>query len=85
MSKKKKVQVQKATDAVFVYTSKCCEAPARKPPVQRSADDRKENKFSECTLGKWHCTNCGKSAKVSRSKPVKESGNVGTAETDKPE
>jgi len=89
MSKKKKVQKSKPAGAVFVYTSECCKAPARKPAVQRSPEDRKENKFSECTLGHWRCSQCGKPAKVTRSKPNKETatdgGPNGTAEANKSE
>lgn len=74
---KKKTKQKKQAGAVFVYTSTCCKVPARKPAVQRSPEDIRERKYSECTLGHWRCTNCGKPCKVTVSKPEKES-NGGT-------
>jgi hypothetical protein len=69
---KKKVVVKGiARDRAFNYTSVCCKEPAKKPPVERAPSDITENKFSECGLGKWQCTKCGKNCKVTRSK-VKE-------------
>ena len=70
---KKKVKKQKQNGAVFVYTSMCCKAIARKPAVVRSPEDVKERKFSECTLGHWRCSQCGKPCKVTVSKPERES------------
>lgn|GEM_PF-4960287 len=58
--------------AVFDYTSVCCGAKATKDPCVRSKEDRKENKFSECGLGCWHCGQCGKGCKVRRTKVKKE-------------
>jgi hypothetical protein len=52
----------------FSYTSVCCEAPATKPPVERKAEDKTANEYSQCGLGKWHCNKCGKNCKVKRSK-----------------
>lgn len=60
--------------SVFEYTSVCCEAPAKKPPVVRTPEDVRENKFSESGLGKWRCTNCKKNAKVKRTRIRDEHG-----------
>lgn len=65
---KKKDRKPRVVNAVFNYTSKCCEAPAKKPPVIRTPEDRRENKFSESNLGHWRCTKCGKATKVTRAK-----------------
>ena len=72
---KKRVVPNKLRSRVFNYTSVCCDAPANKPPVERSAEDRAEGKFSECHLGKWHCSKCGKACKVKRSR-IKEDKQV---------
>lgn len=77
--KKKKVVVQKKT---FEYNSECCNAPAKKPPVERSSADRKENKYSECGLGHWHCTKCGKNCKVKRSRVKEEAVGQSGAEAE---
>jgi hypothetical protein len=61
----------------FVYTSVCCEAPAKKPPVERSLEDFVSNEYSKCGLGVWRCTKCAKKCKVKRSR-VKESDGAGT-------
>lgn len=53
---------------VYTYTSICCEAPAKKPPCERSVTDRKENKYSRAGLGHWRCTKCAAGCKVKRSK-----------------
>jgi hypothetical protein len=71
MSKKKKDHKPREAGVVFNYTSKCCE-------------DRKENKFSECNLGHWRCTKCGKGCKVSRTKVKEPDGGTGI-ETTQPE
>lgn len=55
-----------------MYKSLCCDAGAKKEPCVRSAADVKQKKFSQSTLGKWHCTGCGKSCKV---KAVKDGNN----------
>lgn len=80
MSRKKKKAV--VAKRVFNYTSECCGELAKKPPVERSTADRKENKYSECGLGHWHCTKCSKSCKVKRSRVKEESvEQSGTTET----
>ena len=56
---------------MFNYTSECCGKPGRKPPVERNPADKAENKFSECALGSWRCSQCEKPCKVKRSR-VKE-------------
>lgn len=66
MRKAKNVKVPPTR--VFNYTSECCEEGARKPPVERSDSDRSENKFSECGLGTWTCSKCGKKCKVKRTR-----------------
>ncbi len=58
--------------AVFVYTSVCCTAPAKKPAVVRSPEDKKAKEYSKCGLGVWRCTNCERVAKVTRSKNKEE-------------
>jgi hypothetical protein len=58
--------------AVFLYTSVCCDKPAKKDPCVRSKEDKKENKMSECALGTWRCGQCEKKTKVRRTKPQKE-------------
>lgn len=66
--------MHKKRSNVFVYTSVCCEAPAKKPAVARSPEDKRENKFSECSLGKWHCVKCGRNCKVTRTHLKEEYG-----------
>lgn len=51
---------------MFLYTSKCCGAAAKKEPCERSAEDKKARKFSEATLGTWVCGACGASCNVNR-------------------
>lgn len=70
MSRKKKSS-KVVVKRVFEYKSECCNEVAKKPPVERSSADRKENKYSECGLGHWHCSKCGKNCKVKRGR-VKE-------------
>lgn len=67
----KKNQHQK--NSVFIYTSVCCNAPATKEAVIRKEEDRKANKYSEMSLGKWKCSKCGRNAKVTRSKAKEDS------------
>lgn len=62
----------KKITGVFSYTSLCCAEPATKPPCERAKDDRKEGKPSQSPLGKWKCTRCRKTCKVSRTKRVVE-------------
>lgn len=50
------------------YVSECCNTAAKKEPCERSKDDRKEGKLSQAGLGKWHCSVCRKTCKVSRRK-----------------
>ena len=57
--------------AAFQYISVCCSAAATKDPCVWAKEDRKENKFSQGSLGHWHCRQCGKNCKVRRTKPVK--------------
>lgn len=65
--KKKSLKIKHVTrERVFNYISLCCDKPARKPPIQRSEVDRAENKYSECGLGKWTCSQCEKHCKVKR-------------------
>lgn len=71
---KKKVTPNAKVVAVFTYTSVCCDAPAKKPPVERSASDRSESKYSECSLGKWDCVKCAKRCKVTRSRAKESDG-----------
>jgi len=78
MSNKKKKHV-KPQVAAFVYTSVCCGARANKEAVRRKPEDIKENKFSECSLGHWHCGQCGNNCKVTRSRVKEENhGDSGT-------
>lgn len=80
MAKKNKTRNKKQGSASFVYNSICCKQLARKPAVIRSEEDKKERKYSECGLGHWRCSQCGKPCKVTVSKPEKES-NGGTTDT----
>lgn len=63
--------------AINTYISSCCGSPAKKPPCERTKDDRKEGKFSQTGLGKWHCIKCRKKCivKVMREKNAETSGN----------
>ena len=67
-NKSKNVAPRKPGNPVFRYTSVCCKEPATKTPVARRVEDIRENKYSECSLGKWSCTKCSKPCKVTRSK-----------------
>lgn len=65
--KKKSIKVKPVTrERVFNYISLCCDKPAKKPLVKRAESDIAENKFSECGLGKWHCSQCENRCKVKR-------------------
>jgi hypothetical protein len=79
-NKKKPAPVIKRRGPVFNYTSVCCEAPAKKPPVERSIEDITNGEFSQCHLGKWHCTKCQNGCKVKRSR-VKELNGSGDTES----
>ena len=83
-AKKKLAPVIRAHARVFNYTSVCCEAPGKKPPVQRDPADIAENKYSECHLGRWHCTKCGRNCKVTRT-IIKETDGAATVTTASPE
>lgn len=56
------------------YVTKCCGALGRKPNAGEKAMDKnpESGKLEKSSkgLGKWRCTVCGKSAKVSPRKPV---------------
>ena len=67
----------------FVYTSVCCKKVAKKPPVERSAEDRAANEYSQCGLGMWKCTQCEKHCKVTRSRKEESKETDGT-NTDSP-
>lgn len=51
---------------VFVYISKCCNAPATKPPAvhYRSLEDAKDGTLG----GSWKCTQCRKPCTCNRTK-----------------
>ena len=53
---------------VYTYVSKCCNAPARKPKAFSAIAGKKD----KTGLGHWHCSACGKIAKVSVGKPKAE-------------
>lgn len=61
--------------SVLNYTSVCCGVLANKPPCERSKEDRKEGKFSQASLGKWHCGKCRKGCKVRVTKVKDDNGN----------
>jgi len=68
-----------------VYTSACCQAPATKPKagaqeMQRDPESGKSKSQSK-GLGKWRCSQCGKTCIVSCKK--KEIENVNSIESDK--
>ena len=56
-----------------VYTSACCQAPATKPKAGQKevAKDAETGKMKSGSkgLGKWRCSQCGKTCKVSVGKP----------------
>lgn len=67
----------KREEPAFLYTSKCCVAPAEKPPCERSAADREKRQWGKAALGTWKCTNCRKKCSCTRKK--------NKAETEAPE
>lgn len=54
------------------YFSQCCSVLADKEPCARQPEDVKAGKFSESTLGKWRCSKCRKSCKVTPVKAEKK-------------
>lgn len=72
----KQPQIKEQAAPIYTYTSKCCEAPATKPPCERSREDRRENKFSRAGLGHWRCTKCAAGCKVKRSKATPKEDEV---------
>jgi len=68
-----------------VYTSACCQAPATKPKAGQKevAKDAETGKMKSGSkgLGKWRCSQCGKTCIVSCKK--KEIENVNSIESDK--
>jgi len=54
----------------FLYLCKCHGQRATKVPCEKRADDARENKFSECSLGTWRCSITMKKCKVDRRKPI---------------
>ncbi len=70
---KKIARTVNVKDAVYIYTSICCTAPASKPAcavdrghkVGRFLGDKPEG---EATLGGWRCGDCKKPCSVSRHK-----------------
>ena len=65
---RKPVAARNIADPVFTYISLCCNALAKKPPCERSREDKREHKFSQSHLGKWHCTQCSSNCKVRRER-----------------
>jgi hypothetical protein len=61
---------------VFLYTSDCHDAPAEKPPCERSDADREKRQYGHATLGTWKCTVCKKKAKVRRKKNKPEKDEI---------
>ena len=51
-------------EAVFIYTSVCCNVPAKKPPLLNLHDMEAAR---ETSLGTWRCSACGKVCKCTRS------------------
>lgn len=75
MSKKKvkRFKFNRRRPPVFSYISACCNAPAKKPACVRDPDDKRQNKYSRSGLGHWHCVQCSRNCKVTRSRiPEKE-------------
>lgn len=62
----------KRGEPVYLYLCDCHNERAKKNPCERSAADRAERKYSESTLGKWHCSVTGRKTKVKRVRNVKE-------------
>jgi hypothetical protein len=81
-NKKKSTKVKKAIDATFSYTSDCCKVPGKKPPVERSAEDKENNEFSQSGLGTWRCSKCAKKCKVTRGKAKESDGHESSGDTD---
>lgn len=62
------------------YTSKCCNAPAKKPRTGTSTGVRSEGSGKKVTtdptqvrgLGGWRCEGCKKTCKVTARKPSQE-------------
>lgn len=75
-------QSQKSTTSVprrgpvFLYVSSCCSLPARKPAAAVKVftvnPNSGKSKETPKGLGHWHCSGCGKSTKVTRTKPTIE-------------
>ena len=63
-SSAKKKPAVKSSGPVFLYTSVCCSAPAKKKPCVAV---NKKDALTQ-TLGKFRCNACGKRAKVTVSK-----------------
>ena len=80
-NKKKSTPVKKAIDATFSYTSDCCKVAGKKPPVERSAEDKANNEYSQSGLGTWRCSRCAKKCKVTKSKAKETNGDAGNPET----
>ena len=61
---------------VFLYVSSCCSLPARKPiaavKVFTLNPDSGKSKETPKGLGHWKCSGCGKSCKVTRTRPTLE-------------
>ena len=70
--KQKPVAVRKGPE--FEYITACCSVPAKKPRAgqKESVKDAETGKMKDKPkgLGKWRCTQCGKSAKVTPQKPA---------------
>ena len=60
----------KRGEVKFLYLCKCHGQGATKVPCEKRADDVRENKFSECSLGTWRCSITMKKCKVDRRKPI---------------
>ena len=67
MKNKSAVKVYKKVPK-FIYTSVSCKTSATKDPCVRRSEDLKARQYSQCALGHWRCSSCGKSCKVERSK-----------------
>lgn len=66
--KKKASAPRKVAVAQNNYTSKCCNAPAKKPALVSTSDWKDPKATAAAGLGKFRCGECGKRCVVSRSK-----------------
>lgn len=55
---------------IYTYISECCNAGATKDPVMLDKKRKEDKNGANSSLGKWHCSACGRNTKVTRRKPI---------------